>query len=123
MNYRRRWTSKKTLYNDIWFASKGEADYAKKLDDNNIPYEIQRVFKIPDLNGELKWTYTTDFVVWLNVIEVKGYIDPIEKYKYAFMKYFLEQQGYKFHIVYTKEKKHKRTGKILRKELDISFLL
>lgn len=122
--FRRTWKSKPTEYNGILFDSKSEADYAKKLDQHGIEYKRQITYDIPDLNGNLKWSYTCDFQIKEYVVEIKGYIDAIEKYKYAYIKYYLENTTpLKFKLVYSTEKKHKRTGKILRKQFDIDFLL
>lgn len=78
-----------TKYNGIQFRSKLEAEIAKVLDANQVPYQYEpfKIVLIPTfkyMDETIRsWTYTPDFVVYNNVIiEVKGWANdawPLKK--------------------------------------------
>lgn len=120
--YKSRWhTSKKTEYKGILYDSKAEAELAEKLDKAGIPFLRQVEFLIPNMKGEMKLKYTADFVVSNHVLEVKGWMMYVEQFKYILFKQV--HPAYTFDILWSADKKSKKTGKYLHKKLDIEFLL
>lgn len=101
-----------TYYNGIKFRSKLEAECAKLLDENNVPYEYEpfKIELLPSFQYDGKtyraWTYVPDFIVFNNIIiEVKGYINAdnyVNKKKMILKKIIDEGYKYEFYEIHNK---------------------
>lgn len=105
----KQWSkAKKVEYHGMRFDSKAELKYfliLKELLDEDKIRKIERQvrFKLPDMDGGFRFSYTCDFVVTLNngykvYLEVKGRMMPGNKLRYA---YWQEYYGKKLIIIPT----------------------
>lgn len=100
---RKSWSkAKKTEYQGETFDSKAELKYyimlQKLLADKKIKrIEKQVRFKLPDMDGGFRFSYTCDFVVTKNdgtdvYLEVKGRMMPGNKIRYAYWQIYYKKK-------------------------------
>ena len=103
--------AKPKVYNGVTYRSGLEADMAKVLDENQVPfkYEPFKIVLLPAfkyLNKSLReWTYTPDFVVFNNIIiEVKGFPNDTWGIKKKMILKHIVDSGYKYEFYEVKNK-------------------
>lgn len=114
----KKWSaSKKAEYKGITFDSKAELKYylilQKLLSEKKIKkVERQVRFKLPDMDGGFRFSYTCDFVVTKNdgkkvYLEVKGRWLAGNKIRYAYWQTYYNK---KLHVIFTTGLKKFNTG-------------
>lgn len=95
-----------TSYNGINFRSKLEADVAKYFDTCNITYEYEKhkiillkSFSYKDIKVR-GISYTPDFIVNGNIIEIKGYPNDTWKLKRKYIMWWLKTTQHEYKDFY-----------------------
>ena len=100
-----------TVYNGITFRSKLEAECAKILDTQQVPYQYEpfKIVLLPSfkyLGKTLReWAYHPDFVVYNNIIiEIKGFPNDVWGYKKKMILKHIVDHNYNYEFYEVKNK-------------------